>query len=60
MDGDDRPAAVLLGALLGQDITILQGSGSVIAVHPRVDGRVEVGGMVVLDEIRPWGVSDRV
>ena len=49
-------AAVLLGALLRRDVTILQGSGSVIAVHPREDGRVEVGGRVVLDEIRPFGV----
>ena len=49
-------AAVLLGAMLGRDVTIRQGRGSVIAVRPRPDGLIEVGGTVVLDEIRPFRV----
>ena len=47
-------AAVLLGALLERDVTILQGRGSIIAVHPRGDGSVEVGGKAALDEIQPF------
>ena len=45
-------AAVLLGGLLGRDLTIRQGQGSLIHVHPREDGMVEIGGRVVLDEVR--------
>lgn len=47
-------AAVLLGAMLARDVTIRQGHGSVIAVHPRQDGLIEVGGTVALDEVRPF------
>jgi len=47
-------AAVRLGAELGQGVTIRQGRGSLIEVHPRTDGMVEVGGRVVLDEVRPY------
>ncbi|MGH8575079.1 MAG: PhzF family phenazine biosynthesis protein [Gammaproteobacteria bacterium] len=49
-------AAVLLGALLGRDIEIRQGRGSVIAVHPREGGLVEIGGRVSLDEVRDFRV----
>jgi predicted PhzF superfamily epimerase YddE/YHI9 len=45
-------AAVRLGALLARDLTIRQGRGSIIRVHPRGDGWVEVGGRVELDEVR--------
>lgn len=47
-------AALLLGALLERDLTILQGRGSIIAVHPRGDGRIEVGGTAALDEIQAF------
>ena len=49
-------AAVLLGDLLGQDFEIRQGRGSVIAVHPREDGLVEIGGRACLDEMRAMAV----
>jgi predicted PhzF superfamily epimerase YddE/YHI9 len=42
-------AAVRLGALLGRDLTIRQGEGSIIHVRPSSDGFVEVGGRVVVD-----------
>jgi predicted PhzF superfamily epimerase YddE/YHI9 len=42
-------AGVQLGALLGRDLVIRQGRGSVIHVRPLGDGMVEVGGRVVLD-----------
>jgi predicted PhzF superfamily epimerase YddE/YHI9 len=45
-------AAVRLGALLRRELEIHQGEGSVIHVHPREDGMVEIGGRVVLDEVR--------
>jgi predicted PhzF superfamily epimerase YddE/YHI9 len=44
-------AAVRLGALLGRELTIRQGQGSLIHVRPREDGTVEVGGRVVLDNV---------
>jgi len=47
-------AAVRLGAQLGRDVTIRQGRGSIIEVHPRDDGMVEIGGGVVLDELRAY------
>lgn len=47
-------AAVLLGALLERDVEIRQGRGSRIAVHPRADGLVEIGGTVALDEVRDF------
>jgi hypothetical protein len=42
---------VRLGALLGRELTIRQGQGSLIHVRPREDGTVEVGGRVVLDNV---------
>ena len=47
-------AAVWLGALLGRGVTIRQGRGSIIEVHPRADGMFEIGGRVVHDEVRPY------
>jgi predicted PhzF superfamily epimerase YddE/YHI9 len=44
-------AALLLGAALGRPITIHQGKGSLIEVAPLDDGRVRVGGRVVLDRV---------
>lgn len=45
-------AAVRLGALLGRDLRIRQGRGSVIEAHLREDGLVEIGGRVALEEVR--------
>ena len=44
-------AAVRLGALLGRELRIRQGRGSVIHVRPREDGTVEIGGRVILDQV---------
>jgi hypothetical protein len=38
--------------LLGRPIEIRQGRGSVIEARPLGDGRAEIGGRVVLDEVR--------
>ena len=45
-------AAIVLAARLGRAVTIHQGQGSVLEVTPLDDGLVEVGGGVVLDEVR--------
>jgi predicted PhzF superfamily epimerase YddE/YHI9 len=45
-------AAVRLGARLGRPVTIRQGLGSEIDVRPHGDGRVQVGGRAVLDDVR--------
>lgn len=53
-------AAMRLVAALGRPLEIRQGAGSVIHARPLGDGRAEVGGRVVLDELRdrpgagPW------
>jgi predicted PhzF superfamily epimerase YddE/YHI9 len=44
-------AAVRLGALLGREIEIRQGKGSLIHVRPRDDGMVEIGGRVARDSV---------
>jgi predicted PhzF superfamily epimerase YddE/YHI9 len=44
-------AAIALCARLDRPITIHQGHGSVLLCQPLADGRVEVGGKVVLDEL---------
>jgi predicted PhzF superfamily epimerase YddE/YHI9 len=44
-------AAVVLAAALGRPIEILQGRGSRLDARPLGDGRAEVGGRVVLDEV---------
>jgi predicted PhzF superfamily epimerase YddE/YHI9 len=45
-------AAIMLCAELGRRLTIHQGRGSLLHAAPLADGRAEVGGRVVLDEIR--------
>lgn len=45
-------AAVRLGALLDRPLTIHQGAGSMLEVRPLPDGLVEIGGRVVLDDVR--------
>ena len=48
-------AALALCAALGRPIDVRQGWGSAIRARPREDGMVEVGGRVVLDEVRDYG-----
>jgi predicted PhzF superfamily epimerase YddE/YHI9 len=45
-------AALALCAQLDRPLTVHQGHGSVLVCRPLSDGRVEVGGRVVLDELR--------
>jgi hypothetical protein len=45
-------AALLLCAELGREIEIRQGEGSVLFARPLQDGFAEVGGRVVLEELR--------
>jgi predicted PhzF superfamily epimerase YddE/YHI9 len=45
-------AAVRLVSRLGRPVTIRQGAGSVLHARPGPDGTAEVGGMVVLDQVR--------
>jgi predicted PhzF superfamily epimerase YddE/YHI9 len=46
-------AAIALCAQLERPLAIHQGHGSVLLCLPLADGRIEVGGKVVLDEVRP-------
>lgn len=48
-------AAIALCFELGRAITVHQGHGSVLLCEPLADGRIEVGGKVVLAEVRPAG-----
>jgi predicted PhzF superfamily epimerase YddE/YHI9 len=45
-------AALTLCARLGRPITVHQGHGSVLLARPSAEGWAEVGGRVVLDEVR--------
>ena len=45
-------AALMLAAELNRELTIHQGEGSLLRARPLGDGRAEVGGHVVLDELR--------
>ncbi|MDQ3936245.1 MAG: PhzF family phenazine biosynthesis protein [Actinomycetota bacterium] len=47
-------AAVRLCALLGREVELRQGRGSLIHARPLGDGRIEIGGRVVLDEVRDY------
>jgi len=47
-------AALALCGRLGRELKIVQGRGSVIHGRPAADGFVEVGGRVVLDEVRDY------
>jgi predicted PhzF superfamily epimerase YddE/YHI9 len=51
-------AALSLCARLAQPITIHQGHGSVLLCRPLADGRIELGGAVVLDETRQYRVGN--
>ena len=45
-------AALALCVSVERPIEVLQGEGSVIEAHPLGEGRAEIGGRVVLDEVR--------
>jgi predicted PhzF superfamily epimerase YddE/YHI9 len=45
-------AAIVLAAELGCELTIHQGEGSLLFARPLGEGRAEVGGRVVLDEVK--------
>jgi predicted PhzF superfamily epimerase YddE/YHI9 len=49
--------AMKLCALLGRPLEVRQGRGSLILARPLPDGTVEVGGNVVLDEVRSHRVD---
>ena len=46
--------AVRLAALLGRELKIRQGFGSVILASPRDDGTVEIGGRTERVEVRDY------
>jgi len=48
-------AAVLITGRLERDLEILQGRGSRLSTRVEIDGTVELGGRVVLDETRAYG-----
>ena len=52
-------AALTLGARLGRQIEVLQGRGSSLHARPVENGRAEVGGRVVVDEVRGYSVESR-
>lgn len=52
-------AAIALGAVLGRPLRIRQGAGSELLTRPGPDHTVEVGGLVVLDEVREYVLSER-
>ena len=49
-------AAVRLVSRLGRPLTIRQGAGSLLRARPGPDGAAEVGGEVVLDQVRDYPV----
>ncbi len=49
-------AALMLAAEVGRPLRIHQGRGSVLVARPLGEGRAEVGGRVVLDEVRELAV----
>ncbi|HSS33604.1 MAG TPA: PhzF family phenazine biosynthesis protein [Solirubrobacterales bacterium] len=49
-------AAIMLAAALDRAVTIYQGEGSLLHAAPLGEGRAEVGGRVVLDEVREFEV----
>lgn len=49
-------AAIVLAAALDRPIEILQGRGSRLDARPLGDGFAEVGGRVVVDEVREFGL----
>jgi predicted PhzF superfamily epimerase YddE/YHI9 len=53
-------AAIMLCAELGRELTIHQGEGSLLLARPLGAGRAEVGGRVVLDEVREHHLGSAV
>ncbi|HEX3735762.1 MAG TPA: PhzF family phenazine biosynthesis protein [Solirubrobacterales bacterium] len=51
-------AAIMLAAQLGRELEIHQGEGSLLHARPLDPGRAEVGGRVVLDEVRDYAVTE--
>jgi predicted PhzF superfamily epimerase YddE/YHI9 len=49
-------AAIVLAAALGRELKIEQGKGSRLRARSLGDGRAEVGGRVVLDEVREFAL----
>jgi predicted PhzF superfamily epimerase YddE/YHI9 len=49
-------AAIVLAAALGREIEIRQGRGSRLDARPLGEGRAEVGGRVVLDQVREFSL----
>jgi predicted PhzF superfamily epimerase YddE/YHI9 len=47
-------AAIMLAAVTGRELEIEQGEGSLLRARPLGDGWAEVGGRVVLDELRDY------
>jgi predicted PhzF superfamily epimerase YddE/YHI9 len=47
-------AAIMLAAALGRELEIHQGEGSLLHARPLGPGRAEVGGRVILDEVREF------
>ncbi len=52
-------AAIMLCAALDRELTIHQGEGSLLYARPLGEGRAEVGGRVVLDEVREYSSTLR-
>jgi predicted PhzF superfamily epimerase YddE/YHI9 len=50
-------AAIMICAELERELTIHQGEGSLLYARPLGEGRAEVGGRVVLDEVRDFVLS---
>ena len=50
-------AAIMLAAKLGRSLEIHQGRGSLLQARPLGEGRAEVGGRVVLDEVREFSLG---
>lgn len=49
-------AAIMLAVALDRPVTIHQGEGSLLLAAPLSEGRAEVGGRVVLDEVRDFPI----
>lgn len=52
-------AALALSARVGRAIEVRQGRGSELFARPLADGWAEVGGRVVLDEVRDYSIESR-
>ena len=52
-------AALALSSRIGKAIEVRQGRGSILRARPTSDGRAEVGGHVLADEVRDYTVESR-